>query len=85
MTINIDHEELLQSDDKFRYQMLSRLQMDCNYYLGYGGKSKRVLWAKGEKEQIETMKILWNSFSTEDKPEWLTWDDILTFENKMVV
>lgn len=76
--------EILQRDTKFRYQLLSRLQSDCNYYLGYGNRLKKVLWAGDEKEQIKTMKNLWESFSTNEKPEWLTWDDILEFEAKMI-
>lgn len=77
-------KELLQTDDKFRYQLLSRLQMDCNYYLGYGNRNSKQLWAEGEEEQIKVMKLLWNSFSHDDKPEWLTWNEILDFENKMI-
>lgn len=78
------HDSILKSDDKFRYQLLSRMQMDCDYYLGNGGRSKRSLWAEDEKEQISVMKELWNSFADGDKPEWLTWDDILNYEAQMV-
>jgi hypothetical protein len=39
--------------------------------------------AGAEAEQILVMKLLWNSFSHEEKPEWLTWDDILAYEIKM--
>lgn len=78
-----EHKWILQSDDKFKYQMLSRLQSDCNYYLGNGGRSKNALWAEDEKGQIEVMKELWNSFADDDKPEWLTWEDILNYEIQM--
>ncbi|MFL0365215.1 MULTISPECIES: LPD11 domain-containing protein [Pseudobacillus] len=78
------YESILQSDKKFRYQMLSRLKSDCEYYLGYGGRGKKALWAEDEKEQIEIMKALWESFAESDKPEWLTWDDILDYEVKMI-
>lgn len=78
------HEDLLKSDEKFRYMMLDRLKMDCKYYLGYGNKSKNVLWAGDEKEQIEAMKELWNSFNNDAKPEWLSWDDIKKYESEMV-
>lgn len=80
----MDIQELLKSDDKFKYQLLSRLQSDCNYYLGYGNRNKNKLWAGSEKEQIGAMKKLWESFSTEDKPEWLSWENILQYENRMV-
>lgn len=78
-------KEILQTDKEFRYQLLNRMQNDCNYYLGYSGKSKYVLWAGDEKEQIKIMKGIWNSFSEEDKPEWLSWNDILEYENKMLI
>lgn len=78
------HGNILKSDETFRYQLLSRLQGDCNYYLGNGNRSKKALWANEEAEQIEVMKELWKSFSDDDKPEWLTWDDILNYENEMI-
>lgn len=77
-------KDILQSDESFRYQLLGRLQSDCQYYLGYGNRSKNKLWAGNEKDQIEVMKELWNSFADDGKPEWLTWDELLNFEIKMV-
>lgn len=47
---------IVQSDEKFRYQFLSRLQSDCNYYLWYGGGSENKLWADNEKDHIEVIK-----------------------------
>jgi hypothetical protein len=82
--IKMTNQEILKSSESFRYQLLSRLQSDCNYYLGNGNRHKKHLWAEDETEQIITMKQLWNSFSSEDKPEWLTWEDILNYENKMM-
>ena len=79
-----EYEWILQSEDKFRYQLLSRLQMDCNYYLGNGNRNIKHLWAENEEEQIKVMKELWNSFSDDGKPEWLTWEDILNYENEMI-
>ena len=78
------HEDLLKHEDKFRYMLLSRMIQDCKYYLGYGNRYPKHLWAGDEKEQIEVMKMLYNSFSDEDKPEWVTMQDIEDFEQKMV-
>ncbi|WP_333980532.1 LPD11 domain-containing protein [Bacillus pumilus] len=75
---------ILKSSDTFRYQLLSRLQTDCNYYLGNGNRNCNSLWAENENEQIKTMKELWESFSSTEKPEWLTWGDILTLESRMI-
>lgn len=76
-------EELLSKEEKFRYQMLGRMKMDCDYYLGYGNRRTNRLWALEEREQIETMKALWNSFEEDKKPEWLTWDELLEYEKKL--
>lgn len=73
------------SEPSFRYQLLSRMKQDCEYYLGYGGRNAKQLWACNEQDQIDSMKILWNSFPDEDKPEWLTWEDILNYAEKMGV
>jgi hypothetical protein len=71
-------------EDKFNYQMLDRLRSDCNYYLGYGNRNSKSLWANDEQEQINEMKKLYNSFSDDKKPEWLTYEQILEYEKEMV-
>ena len=68
-------------DEKFRYMMLSRLKQDCDYYLG--NRSTKYLWAGSEKDQIQEMKTRHNAFTDDKKPEWLTWVDILRYENLM--
>ena len=79
------NNDLLNYDATFRYQMLSRLKSDCDYYLGNGNRNKRVLWAGNETEQIIVMKQLWTSFSHTEKPEFLTWNEILEYENKIIL
>ena len=69
----------------FRYMMLSRLKQDCEYYLGYGNRNASQLWAGDEQTQIDTMKSLWNTFSEEDSPEWLTWDELIDYAKRMGV
>lgn len=72
-------------DDKFRYQMLDRLRSDCKYYLGYGNRSANALWARGnEAGQILHMVALYQSFPDNEKPEWLTADDIESFAVQML-
>ena len=65
------------------YQMLSRLQSDCNYYLGCGNRNEKNLWAGNVKDQIIKMKELWNQFTDDQKPEWLTYEQILQYEKEM--
>lgn len=70
-------------DNQFNYMMLSRLQMDCDYYLGHGNRNEKVLWAGNVDDHIAEMKKLWNNLPKNGKPEWLTMEDILDYEKKM--
>lgn len=75
--------DVLKQDAKFRYMLLSRMKSDCDYFLGYGNRNAKQLWAGSVAGQIEMMKALHNSFAEEDKPEWLSWEDILKYEEEM--
>lgn len=78
-------EDWSKYEPRFRYMMIDRLRQDCKYYLGYGGRNPKNLWAGNEKDQIENMRALWNSFPEEDKPEWLTWEEIDIYAQRMGV
>lgn len=78
----IADNDLLNHDAKFRYQMLSRMQQDCEYFLGNGNGNEKHLWAGNVEDQIKYMKDLWNSF--EEKPEWLSMEDIEKYEKDML-
>lgn len=80
-----DFEDVLQSDLTFRYMLLGRLQSDCEYYLNYGNRNTNRLWAGDESRQIELMKRLHDSFSEEEKPEWLTMEEIIAYGKEMNV
>ena len=74
---------LLKKEPSYRYQMLDRLRQDCDYYLRLGTNNPGNLWAEDEITQIIVMKMLWESFPEEDKPEWLTWEQILDYERRL--
>lgn len=67
----------------FDYMMLSRLQSDCDYFLGYGRFDENRLWAGSVPDQIAEMKKIWKKFPKDEKPEWLSWAYILRYERKM--
>lgn len=67
---------------KFHYMMLSRLQMDCEYFLGYGNRHVKHLWADTVQEHIAEMKRLYKLLPV--KPEWLSMDEILDYEANML-
>ena len=67
--------------DTFNYQMLSRLQTDCDYWLGYGNKCDKHLWAGNPQEQIKEMRRIYDLLP--EKPEWLTLEQINEYEKKL--
>lgn len=74
---------ILDHDDKFCYQLLSRMKYDCEYYLGNGQRAPKHLWAGNVKDHIKIMKALWESFPQKGKPEWLSWEQIEKYEADM--
>lgn len=68
---------------EFEYMLLSRMQGDCEYYLGFGRRSSHAIGGKTVDEHISKMKSLWNGFPPDQKPEWLTWEQILDYEKAM--
>ena len=75
--------EVMVNDEKFRCQLLSRMQSDCNYFLGNGNRCKKHLWAQEVDAHIAYMKALWLSFPTGRKPEWLSYEEIEVYEKRM--
>lgn len=77
-------DELLKNDPIFRSMLLQRFEMDCEYYLGWGNRCARQLWANTERDHIEIMKALWKSLSEEYRPKWITWEKIIEYEKAML-
>lgn len=74
---------IAEHDDSFKYQILDRMKGDCEYYISNKEDDENNhLWGKNAKDHIEFMKKLYNSF--DEKPEWLTMQDIENFEKKML-
>ena len=72
-----------QASAKFALLMLSRLAHDCERYLGPGGGDPSSLWGKSVESHIRHMKRLWEGFGENEKPERVTWGDILRYEKEM--
>lgn len=77
-------KEILQKDASFRYMLLDRMRQDCRYYLGNGGRREKHLWADNVPKQIEYMKAICNSFPEDEKPDWMTMEEILEYEQRMM-
>lgn len=85
-SVNTDqlYYEPLPKDMQYRYFMLGRLKNDCDYFLGNGYGYEGHLWAKTVEGQIKEMRDRWNSFEEDEKPEWLTMEQINEYEKNML-
>lgn len=70
-------------DLEFRYMLLDRMRSDCDYFLGNGRIYGNHLWAGNVIDQIGYMNALWESFPVDSKPEWLTMEQIISYEQQM--
>jgi len=68
-------------DHSLNYQLLDRLRMDCEYFLGEGQHSEKHLWAGNRHAQIAKMRELYEIVP--EKPEWLTPEMINNYEERM--
>lgn len=68
---------------KFDYMTLDRLRTDCEYFLGNGNGYLGNLYYKDVDKHIEEMKKIYESFSNEEKPEWISLEDIDNYKQKM--
>lgn len=69
--------------DSFKYQLLDRLRTDCDYFLGHGFRDPSELWAGSVGTHLEAMRLLWDSFPEDKRPEWLTREDLEEYARKM--
>lgn len=65
------------------YMMLDRLRTDCEYFLGNGNGFLGSLYYKDIDKQIEEMKKLYESFSEQEKPKWISLKNIEDYKEKM--
>ena len=70
-------------DKKFRYMLLSRMQSDCEYFLGYGNRHEKFLWGLNVASHIAYMLALWDMFGKDEKPEWLSREKIKDYSRQM--
>ncbi len=67
----------------FEYQLLARLQMDCEYFLGHGNRCEKHLWAGNVAAQIAKMKKLYDILIPLGEIEWINLNDISHYEKEM--
>lgn len=80
--VNIVNPEKIPTDyQRNEYELLYRLKSDCDYFLGNGDGFEGHLWAGSVDKQIAKMRELYDQL--EEKPEWLTSEDIDRYEEEM--
>lgn len=75
--------EKISKDEQFNYMMLGRLKSDCDNHINAFTPSCKIKH-DNIKGIIQEMKKLYNSFSEDKKPEWLTYEQILNYEKLMI-
>ncbi|AGO47663.1 hypothetical protein Phi4:1_gp126 [Cellulophaga phage phi4:1] len=65
---------------KYNYMLLGRLQMDLDYYLGFGGRNEKHLFYSSIEEHIRETINLWKLLPV--KPEWLRATKLIEYKNK---
>lgn len=72
-----------ESGKSYKYMLLDRMEVDCKYFLGFWNRQEKNLWSGSVAEHIEDMRELLNSFAGDEKPEWLTMQDINKYAEEM--
>ncbi|MDY3050709.1 MAG: LPD11 domain-containing protein [Parvimonas sp.] len=81
LSLKDDNYDFSNEPEELKYRILGRLESDCKYFLGFGFRDENKLYTKNVDKQIDLMKNLYNSL--EEKPEWITLEQIEDFESKM--
>ena len=71
-------ERTPKESERYGCMLLDRLRQDCDFFIGLGWGCGKQLWAGSVKEQIEKMRELHRSLPS--SPEWLSMQDIDTYE-----
>ena len=77
--------DFLSRPEGVRYNLLRQMSMDMEYYLNNGpayGYAEKHLAFGSLEGQTSVMKALYNSFSDEDKPEWITLETIDGYQSR---
>ena len=78
-------EPFVRHPREFDYMMLDRLRADCDYFLGNGNGYEGHLYYKDVNTHCSKMLELYNSFNDEDKPQWITVEQIEQYRKDMLV
>jgi len=72
-----------QKSEPFNYMLLSRYQMDIEYFLNYGNRCEKHLFFDTKEEHIKETFKLWKSLSP--KPNWLRANKLIEYKNLILI
>ena len=78
------NKPFIRHEREIDYMMLDRLRTDCDYFLGNGNGYNGHLYYKDVNTQCNKMLELYNSFKNEDKPQWITVEQIEQYKKDML-
>lgn len=80
----LNQPDEIENPRKYDYMMLDRLRSDCDYFLGNGNGFVGHLYYKDVNRHIDEMKKIYNSFTEEEKPDWISLEDIDKYQENML-
>lgn len=73
--------DVVRTATEFEYMLLSRLQTDCEYYLAWGNRNEKQLWAGDVVRQLNKMSELWHKC----RPMWLSRRKLNYYKRNMLI
>lgn len=80
----ICEQPFVRSAYEHEYRMLSRWKMDCEYFLGAGNGFEPHLYFGSVEKICDAMEETWNKLPVDEKPEWLTMEQIQEYRKGML-
>lgn len=80
----ICEQPFVRSVYEHEYRMLSRWKMDCEYFLGAGNGYEPHLYFGSVEKICDAMEETWNKLPADEKPEWLTMEQIQEYRKAML-
>lgn len=80
----ICEKPFVRSPYEFQYMMLARWKADCDYFLGAGNGCEAQLYHESIEKICDAMERQWKAFPENEKPEWLTLEQIKEYRSSML-
>ena len=80
----ICEKPFVRSPYEFQYMMLARWKADCDYFLGAGNGCEAQLYHGSIEKICNAMERQWKAFPENEKPKWLTLNQIKEYRQQML-